>query len=53
MEQTGCSEMLAYKIQTPGNHPEESTEHSEHGESWKSRTWELLTMEFLYGWVNT
>jgi hypothetical protein len=24
MEQTVCSEMLAYKIQTPGNYPEES-----------------------------
>jgi hypothetical protein len=25
MEQTECSETLAYKIQTPGNYPEEST----------------------------
>jgi hypothetical protein len=24
MEQTECSEMLTYKIQTPGNYPEES-----------------------------
>jgi len=24
MEQTECSETLAYKIQTPGNYPEES-----------------------------
>jgi len=24
VEQTGCSETLAYKIQTPGNYPEES-----------------------------
>jgi len=24
MEQTVCSEMLAYKIQTPGNYPEEN-----------------------------
>ena len=24
MEQTGCSEMSAYKIQMPGNYPEES-----------------------------
>jgi len=38
MEQTGCSEMSAYKIQTPGNYPEESIQHSEHGESLKSRT---------------
>jgi len=26
-----------YKIQTPGNYPAESTRHSEHGESLKSR----------------
>jgi len=36
MEQTECSEMSAYKIQTPGNCLEESTQHSEHGESLKS-----------------
>jgi len=35
MEQTKCSETLAYKIQMPGNYPEESTQHSEHGESLK------------------
>jgi hypothetical protein len=29
--------MLAYKIQMPGNYPEDSTQHSEHGESLKSR----------------
>jgi hypothetical protein len=29
--------MLAYKIQMPGNYPEESIQHSEHGESLKSR----------------
>jgi len=28
MEQTECSETLAYKIQTPGNYPEESTQPS-------------------------
>jgi hypothetical protein len=36
MEQTVCSE-TAYKIQMPGNYPEESIQHSEHGESLKSR----------------
>jgi hypothetical protein len=36
-EVTECSETLAYKIQTPGNYPEESIQHSEHGESLKSR----------------
>jgi len=38
MEQTECSETLAYKIQTPGSHPEKRIKHSEHGESLKSRT---------------
>jgi hypothetical protein len=36
MEQTECFEKLAYKIQTPGNYPEESIQHSEIGESLKS-----------------
>jgi hypothetical protein len=33
---TECSETLAFKLQTPVNHPEESIQH-EHGESLKSR----------------
>jgi len=37
MEQTECSETSVYKIQTPGNYPEESIQHSEHGESLKSK----------------
>ena len=37
MEQTKCFGKLGYKIQTPGNYPEESIQHSEHGESLKSR----------------
>jgi len=32
MEETECSEKSAYKIQTPGNYPEESIQHSEHCE---------------------
>jgi hypothetical protein len=36
MEQAECSETLAYKIQTPGNYPEECKQHSEHSESLKS-----------------
>jgi len=32
-----CSETSAYKVQTPGNYPQESIQHSEHGESLKSR----------------
>jgi hypothetical protein len=35
MEQTECSETLAYKIQMLGNYPEESIQHSEHGENLK------------------
>jgi hypothetical protein len=37
MEQTGCSETSTYKIQTLGSYPEESIQHSEHGQSLKSR----------------
>jgi len=36
MEQTECSEMSAYKIQTPGNYPEENIQHTEHGKSLKN-----------------
>ena len=36
MEQAECSETLAYKIQTPGNYPEERIQDSEHGGSLKS-----------------
>ena len=38
METTECSETLAYRIQTPGNYPEESIQHSERGGSLKSTT---------------
>ena len=34
---TECSETSAYKLLTPGNFPKESTQHTEHGESLKSR----------------
>jgi len=42
---TECSETSAYKIQTPGNHPKESIQHSGHGESLKLRT---VSKYFLY-----
>jgi len=42
MEQTECSETLAYKFQMPGNYPEESILHSEHSKSLKSRMHGLL-----------
>jgi len=38
MKQTERSEMSAYKIQTPGNHPKESIQHSGHSESLKARS---------------
>ena len=37
MKMEQCSETSAYKIQTPGNYPEENIQHTEHGESLKSR----------------
>jgi hypothetical protein len=39
VEQIECSETSAYKIQMPGNHPEENIQHTEHGESLK---WKIL-----------
>jgi len=49
MEQTECSETLAYKIQTLGNHPKESMQHSGHGESFKSRSGNFLKVSKLRG----
>jgi hypothetical protein len=43
---TECSETSTYKIQTPGNYPEESVQHSEHGESLKSREQFLSYVEW-------
>jgi hypothetical protein len=34
---TECPETSAYKIQTLGDYPKENIQHSEHGESLKSR----------------
>jgi hypothetical protein len=42
MKTEQCSETSAHKIQTPGNYPEESIQHSERGESLKSRNSRLL-----------
>ena len=44
---TECSETSAYKIQTPGNYPEENIQHTEHGESLKSRIKSLLSLKTL------
>ena len=43
LEGTERSETSAYKIQTPGNYPEESVQHSEHGKSLKSRIMQYAT----------
>jgi hypothetical protein len=51
MEHTECSETSAYKIQTPGNHPEESIQHSERGESLKSRSFGGLFLFFWYCFI--
>jgi hypothetical protein len=37
VEQIECSETLAYKIQMPGNYPEENIQRTEHGKSFKSK----------------
>jgi hypothetical protein len=46
MEQTECSETSVYTIQTPGNYPEESIQHSEHGESFKSKNMHKLKYDY-------
>jgi hypothetical protein len=51
MEQIGCSETSAYKIQTPGNHPEENIQHTEHGESLKSKIYLLLLILQSFDWL--
>jgi hypothetical protein len=43
MEQTESSETSASKIQMPGNYPEENIQHTEHGESLKSRIHFMLS----------
>jgi hypothetical protein len=52
MEQTECSEMSAHTIQTPGHHPKERIQHSQHSESLKSSKSNLLAFYFrvLYGY---
>jgi hypothetical protein len=45
MEQTQCSETLAYKIQTPGTYQKEIIQDSEQGESLKSRKEFILQLQ--------
>ena len=48
---TECSETSAHKFQTPSNYPKESTQHTEQGESLKSRMPYLcLRSSFLWLW---
>jgi len=47
MKMEQCSETSVHKIQTPGNNPEASVQHSEHGESLKSRIFNFTFHEGL------
>jgi hypothetical protein len=42
MEQTECSKISAYKIQMPGNYPDESIQHSKHSKILKSKALHLI-----------
>jgi hypothetical protein len=37
--------MSSYKIQAPGNYPEENIQHTEHGESLKSRIGQIYSVQ--------
>jgi len=43
MEQTECSETSAYKIQMPGNYPEENIQHN--GENQKDKVQPVICQE--------
>jgi hypothetical protein len=38
----------SYKIQTPGNHPEENIQHTEHGEGLKSKKAKLAEVHTIH-----
>jgi hypothetical protein len=50
MKTEQSSKMSLPKIQTPGNHPKEIIQHSEHGESLKSRINSLCYTEQISVW---
>ena len=52
MDQTECSETSAYKIQTPGNYPEENIQRTEHRESLKSRIFVPNFLFYVNQWHN-
>jgi hypothetical protein len=47
MEQTECYETLAFKLQTPGDNPEESIRHLKHSESLKTGTKMLIPGHYM------
>jgi hypothetical protein len=49
---TKCSETSGYKLQTPENYPKESIQHSEHGESLKSRILNIFVYFFNFYILN-
>jgi hypothetical protein len=51
MKMEHCSETSVYKIQTPGNYPEENIQHTEHGESLKSRMTVLFKLRYIMNFV--
>jgi hypothetical protein len=57
MEQTKCSETLSHKIQTSGNHQQESIQHSEQGEFEIKDYFYLFSfillnsLPFVFGWI--
>ena len=48
MEQTERSETSEHKIQTPGNHPKERIQHSEHGEIFKSNDMSVIQSHRIF-----
>jgi hypothetical protein len=48
MEKTECSETSAYKIQMPGNYPEESIQHLDHSENFGDRLQSLFPQNAVY-----
>jgi hypothetical protein len=47
-----CSESLAFELQMPVNHPEESIEHSEHCERVKTRIFTItLSLDTVFDMV--
>jgi hypothetical protein len=52
MAQAESSETSPYKIQKPGVHPKERIQHSEQGESFKSKNGSLFSRIYIYKHVS-